>query len=132
VRVFIDSDILLDAVLLRNPHCIFAIKLLSLDDIDLCTSAHCLLNVYYHTRKSVGQEASKSKITLLEENLIILATDKEAIAKAFRSQFSDMEDAVQYYTALKNKCQAVITRNIKDFKLSELPVMSAEQFLRSI
>jgi len=37
------------------------------------------------------------------------------------SDFSDFEDAIQYYTALDNKLEIIITRNKKDFKKSKLP-----------
>ena len=48
------------------------------------------------------------------------------------SDFSDFEDALQYFTALENKQDILITRNLKDFKNAKLPVMTAEEYLTSI
>jgi hypothetical protein len=47
------------------------------------------------------------------------------------NDFKDYEDALQYYSALENGDEAIITRNLKDFKKSKLPVMTAAQFLKN-
>ena len=53
------------------------------------------------------------------------------IDKALNSDFSDFEDALQYYYATDSTCDIIITRNGKDFKKSVLPVMTADEFLKS-
>lgn len=58
--------------------------------------------------------------------------DDEIIEKGLNSNFSDFEDAVQYFSALKANCQIIITRNTKDFKESKLPIMTPDEFLASI
>jgi predicted nucleic acid-binding protein len=45
------------------------------------------------------------------------------------SDFNDFEDAIQYYTALENNINTIITRNKKDFKTSKLPVLTAKEYL---
>ena len=47
------------------------------------------------------------------------------------SHFKDFEDSVQYFTATENNINGIITRNLKDFKSSQIPVMTAEEFLKS-
>jgi hypothetical protein len=51
---------------------------------------------------------------------------------ALNSEFRDFEDAIQYYAAIENDQELIITRNHSDFKDSKLPVMTAGEFLRSI
>ena len=46
--------------------------------------------------------------------------------------FSDFEDGLQYYTAIENEQELIITRNLKDFKNSRLPVMTAGQFIETV
>jgi hypothetical protein len=58
--------------------------------------------------------------------------DKIIIDKSLISNFNDFEDAVQHYSALYDKCDILITRNKKDFKNSEIPVMTPSEFLVSI
>lgn len=43
--------------------------------------------------------------------------------------FKNFEDGIQYYTALESKANSLITRNLKDFKHSTIPVMSSKEFL---
>ena len=47
------------------------------------------------------------------------------------SAFHDFEDGLQYYTAIENNQDYIITRDIKDFKSSKIPVMTAHEFLSS-
>jgi len=46
--------------------------------------------------------------------------------------FSDFEDGLQYYIAIENEAKIIITRNLKDFKASALPVMTAQSFFEYI
>jgi predicted nucleic acid-binding protein len=66
-------------------------------------------------------------------NLIdILPFEGDVIKLALVSGFVDLEDSIQYHIAQKYNCDAIITRNIKDYKKSKLPVLTAEQFLRTL
>jgi len=47
---------------------------------------------------------------------------------ALNSDFSDFEDAIQYFVAIENKIQVLITRNLKDYKTANISIMTAEQF----
>jgi len=135
MNLFIDSDILLDALLLRHPHDSFAMEILSLTDsadFELYSSAHSLLDVYYFTSKIAGKIAAKKSLSLLEQKLNIVPTAKASIKSGLVSNFTDFEDAVQYAMALENNCQVIITRNIKDYIKSNIAVMTAEQYLKSL
>jgi len=132
--LFIDSDILLDAILFRIPHHEAAVKILSLadqKDYQLVASAHSLLNINYITRKIASKAAAIKSIHLLQSKLSIASTTNSAIASALLSDFTDMEDAVQHAVAVEQNCQFIITRNIKDYKKSTLPVMTAAQYLKA-
>lgn len=134
MKLFIDSDVLLDAVLFREPHHDFALRILSFadkQDYALCISAHSLLNVFYFTRKIAGKSAATKSVDLLADKLIVLPTDGTAIHAALNLNFTDIEDAVQYALALNSECNTIITRNLKDYKKSRLPVMTAEQYLKT-
>jgi hypothetical protein len=51
---------------------------------------------------------------------------------ALNSEFLDFEDAIQYYTAIENDQDLIITRNQQNFKESKIPVMTAGEFIKSI
>ena len=54
------------------------------------------------------------------------------IEKGLSSKFTDFEDALQYHCALKTDCNILITRNGKDFKESDIPVMTPDEYLTSL
>jgi len=71
------------------------------------------------------------KLKLLLSILEILVIDKNAIVVALNSDFKDFEDALQNYAAeLSGEINLIITRNTKDYKKSNLGVMSPEDFLK--
>ncbi|MBK8506061.1 MAG: hypothetical protein IPL46_30020 [Saprospiraceae bacterium] len=46
--------------------------------------------------------------------------------------FKDFEDGLQYYTALESQCDLIVTRNLRDFKESAIPVLSPREYLTKI
>ena len=58
--------------------------------------------------------------------------DEDTTEKASNSKFADFEDALQYFGAIDSDYDMFITRNTKGFKLSAIPVMSAEEYLKSV
>ena len=64
--------------------------------------------------------------------LDILNVDSQIILMGLTSEFKDFEDSVQYYTAINNKMDVILTRNIKDYKVEDIDVMSADEFLKLI
>ena len=48
---------------------------------------------------------------------------------ALDSPMKDYEDAVMVQTASRIGADCIVTRNLKDYKLSAFPVFSPEQFL---
>jgi len=134
-EIFIDSDIILDLFLNREPHIVHAQELLNLfdkEEVNLYTSSIIINNVYYFINKGRNRSIAKSAVKLLADILKILPVYADAVELAVDSDFKDFEDALQYYTALKQNCDYIITRNTKDYKHSAIPVLTAEQFLRTI
>lgn len=133
--LFVDSDIFLDQLLERDIFYEFAEVLLvecAKRQIGLNTSALIIANVYYLLSQKYGKVKAKERLSLLLNRVNVFAFDKQAIDFAISSQFTDFEDAIQHHIATVNNCDVIITRNIKDYKHSTIPVLTAEQFLREI
>ena len=133
--LFIDSDILIDVILIRQPHFNSSVEITELNRDDsyvLCTSVHSLLNIHYAVKKVFGEKIARQGISVLTKKLKIIPEDIDTVQQAVDSSFSDFEDAVQYYAAIAAKADAIITRNIKDYKHSSIPVLTAEQFLKKL
>ena len=132
-HLFVDSDILLDLLLNRDP---FHPQLLLLEatnrEIRLSTSALVIANINYILAKQVGAANSRAKIKELIKTVKVLSFEAEVIDVALDSAFSDFEDSIQNIIAVRNNCDAIITRNIKDYKQATIPVLTAEQFLRTL
>jgi predicted nucleic acid-binding protein len=62
---------------------------------------------------------------------VLPVTDK-AIDLALASRFADFEDAIQYFTAIEHAIKTLITRNLKDYKHADIPVMTADSYLKTL
>jgi hypothetical protein len=86
---------------------------------------------YFHS-KYESPENAKEKLRKFRIISEICALNEQIIEKGLNSEFQDFEDALQYFSALDSDCNILITRNAKDFKDSDIPVMTAEEFLKSL
>jgi len=133
-KLFIDTNILLDLLAERKPFYNEAAALFSLADKDrilLSISSLSTVNIHHILRKlKSGQEANRI-IRTVKVLVRECALDDKITNLALNSDFNDFEDAIQYFTALENQQDIIITRNQSDFKSSSLPVMSAGEFVKS-
>jgi hypothetical protein len=71
------------------------------------------------------------KIKQLLNVIEITEMDKEVVLDALNSEFKDFEDALQNFSAVQNgEINIILTRNIKDFKKSDLAVLTPETYLK--
>lgn len=136
--LFADTNVFLDAFLQRDLgiDCKKILYLSELATLKLYTSSSCLLTVIYFLQKSgIPQNVIIETMKDLFSFVSLQSTDKQAFLSGLSSGFSDLEDAIQYQTALEIKgIDYFITSNIKDFKkaLSTLQVLTPSQFLKLI
>ena len=87
--------------------------------------------MYYLLRKTTKHTIVIEKIKQLLNIIDIIKVDKRVVLNALNSEFKDFEDALQNFSALENgHIKIILTRNIKDFKKSELAVLSPELYLK--
>jgi predicted nucleic acid-binding protein len=134
-RLFLDSDVLLDMLLNRKPFYYYVQALLTISEkhhLQIYTSSLAAANIHYILAREIGSAEARKKIKELINAIKILPFESESIESAINSRFSDLEDAIQHFIAKRYNCNAIITRNIKDYKHSEIPAFTAEDFLRQI
>lgn len=133
-NVLIDTDVILDFFFDREPFAEFATEILNLceeNKIKGFTTPVIICNTYYLLRKTAKHDIVIEKIKQLLTIVDVLQIDKEVVLDSLNSDFKDFEDALQNYSAVKNgKISIVLTRNIKDYKKSEMAVMTPETYLR--
>ena len=76
-----------------------------------------------------GSEGVRNLLSNLRQLLSVTTSDERTVDDSIASQFKDFEDAMQYYTVLDAKAEIIITRNGKDFTASNLPVMTATEYI---
>jgi predicted nucleic acid-binding protein len=133
-KLFIDSDVVIDFFTDREPHANPASELFDLGEkgkVILFLSALSINNVYYIVRKFLGHKKALEAIETLTEMTEIVGTTKKEVIQALKNDFKDFEDSVQYSSALTiSGLDAIITRNIKDYRNSEIAVMTPLNFLK--
>jgi predicted nucleic acid-binding protein len=133
-HVFVDTDIILDLLADRAPYNEFAKGLFSAADrgeVKVSVSSLSFTNIHYILSKQYTAEQSRKKLIKFKTLVTVLSVDDKLIELALSSDFSDFEDGVQYYTAIENGVQVLLTRNLKDYKAAEIPVMTAGEYLQS-
>ena len=134
-NLFIDTDVIIDFLIDRKPHSREAAVIFTLIDqkkLKGYVSSLSFSNLSYVLKKFISHGKIISKLASLSEMVGILKVDEQMIRSALSSPFSDFEDGIQYFCALESKkIDVIITRNIKDFKNSKIPVMTPGDFLKT-
>lgn len=134
-KILVDTNIVIDLLSKRENFYDSAAQLFSLSDknkVELCISSLTFANAYYLIAKELGRVETGRVLSRFKVLVKILPMDDKIIGLALNSDFSDFEDAVQYYTALENGLGVIITRNLKDFKTAAIPVMTAKDYLSAV
>ena len=134
--LFVDTDVIIDFLIDRKPHSREAAIIFTLIEqkkLRGYSSSLTFSNLYYVLRKIETHNKVISKLDSLSKILNILKVEEQTIKKALSSGFPDFEDSIQYFCALDNKkISVIITRNIKDYKNSEIPVMTPGDYLKTV
>jgi len=131
--IFLDTDVILDFLLDREPFALNATRILSLcekKEISACTTGLVMANVYYILRKFSTHKKITERLLQLSRYIDFISLPGSAVINALQSDFNDFEDALQYFSASASAVEIIITQNVKDFKNSSLSVQSPEMFLR--
>ena len=123
---FLDTNILLDVLLNREPFVTWAQQIWTLaiqKKIKASISAASLLNCFYIIRKVKTNEQTYTVIENLVKIFHVIAVDSKIISKALQTRFDDFEDGVQYQCALKARSQTIITRDPKGFVKSKIQIL---------
>ncbi|HUH73843.1 MAG TPA: PIN domain-containing protein [Chitinophagales bacterium] len=135
-KLFIDSDVVIDFFTDREHHVNSASELFELKEkghVVLYISALSINNIYYIVRRFLGHHKTLEVVETLTELTEIIGTTKKEILLALQNDFKDFEDSIQYSSALTIEgIDAIITRNIKDYKNSKIAVMTPDNFLKMI
>ncbi len=131
-RLLVDTNIVLDLLAKRKEFVLEAQKLFTLSDkneVKLFVSFLTFANTYYILSQQMKLSNARKTLRKFKVLVEVLPMDDKIIDLSLESDFKDFEDAIQYHTAIENQIDIIITRNLKDFKTSKIPVLTAKNYI---
>lgn len=133
IKVLVDTNIVIDLLAQRKEFYDEAAKLFSLSDkkeIHLTISSLTFANTNYILSKQRSAKEAREILRKFKVLVEVINLDDKIIELALSDdKFTDFEDGLQYYSALENNVDIILTRNKKDFKNSKIPVLTAKEYL---
>jgi predicted nucleic acid-binding protein len=132
INVLIDTNVCLDGIFNHEPFAAHALELTERaqrGDFRGFVAAHSFDTIFYVLKKRIGRAKTYKGIKSLRKAYNISPVTENVIDKAIENEWKDFEDAIHYQAAVAAGCQAIITRNEKDFKKTEIPILTPQEFL---
>lgn len=134
MRVILDTCIIMDAIQNREPFAEDAkniVRAAANKWFTGCITAKSSTDIYYLTHRCTHSDKdTRAILTKLFILFDVVDTAGMDARKAISSQVSDYEDAVMIETAMREDADCIVTRNIKDYSKSPVPVYDPAEFLR--
>ncbi len=132
MRVFLDANILVSVINHEYPlftHTSRIVSLAGSDRFRIYTSPLCLAIAFYFAEKKSNSKVAKEKTGTLARHLTIAGTSENAVMKAVNnSKIHDLEDGIQYYSAIESKCKCIVTEDIGDYYFSDIEILTSKGF----
>jgi len=133
-KVFVDTNILVDLIAERKPFSKFAVQIFSKAEdgkIKLYTSSHSIATTHYLLKKYVDEKKLREILYDILDYLNVIGIDQDVIKKGLKSKHKDFEDGLQIICAYSiEKLEYIVTRNVKGFKGSEIPILTPEELAK--
>lgn len=133
MKVFYDSNVVLDVLLNRTDFISDSLTALKLSENRIVKgyiSVVSITDIFYLVKKNLKDtDAAIEKLKTLLKIVSVAKADEKIAKKAIVSGWKDFEDSVQYSVAKKANCKCIVTRNKKDYKLSDIPVYTPTEFI---
>jgi predicted nucleic acid-binding protein len=130
--VFVDTDVILDLFIRREPHHMEALQLftnLKRSKIKCFTSPIVIANAYYILSKVKDKRYALERIKGLRKFVRVMPVDETVIDAALEKPYKDFEDSIQYACAKRNGIGTIITRNTKDYPKSDIKIANPGEYL---
>ena len=133
MKLLIDTNVVLDVLLQREPFCRTAAEVLNLaqrDDVREYVSASAITDIYYIANKQLKDCAAvRDLLERLLKIVSVAAVSEQEIRNALNLTWADFEDSVQYSVALLNEMDGIVTRNPDDYQEANMRIWLPEQVL---
>ena len=134
IKVFIDTNILIDFLAARQPFAEDAVALFQLADngeIELMASDLTIVNTIYILRRMhYGLSDIYDSLDAIRPLLTITSMGGAVVDRCLQHRSDDFEDEMQYYSAVDANADYILTRNKKDFDFGDSAVMTPQEFFK--
>lgn len=134
-RVLVDVNVVLDVLLARQPHVDASSDLWSLVEegtVEGLLSAHAVTTIHYLNARSIGPRIARETTEAILSVFDVAAVDAPVLSAAVALGWKDFEDAVTAAAARRARCDAIVTRNPRDFKRSPVRVMAPAEAVAAV
>ena len=133
MRVFIDTNVLIDVIAERKPFYADSAAIWTLAEKGQITglvSAISFTNIYYVVRRLEDAKKARRALQLLRDTFQAAACDQQIINQAIEAKLKDFEDAVQYVSTVRAGADCLVSRNPGHFPTAQdCPVLTPAEFL---
>ena len=129
-RLLIDVNVVLDVLLDRRPFadsCSDVWAAVEHGEAEGLLAAHAVTTLHYLNSRAVGARAARETTEALLSVFNVAGVDEAVLASALALGWPDFEDAVTSAAARKAKCDAIVTRNPRDFVKSSIRVLAPSE-----
>ncbi len=132
MNVFVDTNVLLDVLAERKGFYGDSAEVWTLAErgrIRGFISAVSFTNIYYIVRRLKDHRTALKAVKLVRDTFRPVTCDEQVVNQAIDSNMKDLEDAVQYFSALRADASCIVSRDPGHFPRSDVPVLSPTEFL---
>ena len=132
MKVLFDTDVTLDLLLDREPHSHAAALLFSRaerGEVEGLLCATTVTTLHYLLARALGKVRAKGRLKKLLSFLEVAPVDRQVIDQALEGRGRDFEDEVVSGAASAAGARAIITRNVRDFRRSDVPAYQPAEYL---
>ena len=130
-KIFLDTNIIVDLIADRKPFSKYSIEIFKKAEekkIKLFTSSHSIATTHYLLKKYLEKKILRDVLYNLLDYVTVIAVDADVLKKGLRSKHRDFEDSIQILCASTiEKIDCIVTRNTKDFRDSEILVLTPDE-----
>ncbi|MDP2385861.1 MAG: PIN domain-containing protein [Bacteroidota bacterium] len=133
MKIFLDANVLVSVLNKEYPVFSYSSRVMSLADnnkFKVYTSPLCLAIAFYFAEKKTDSTNARARINILSEKLLFTTIGPKAVEWVRKNRkIHDVEDELQYYSAIDAGCKCIVTEDKNDFYFSDIEILSSRNYL---
>jgi hypothetical protein len=135
MKLFLDTNILLDVLLARPEFCGDSAIVWDLCESNRAqgfVSSVSVSNAHYNIGKRLGKDKALAGVKLALSIFDVVPADKDLLIHATSFPRPDFEDVIQMLSAKRTAAEYLLTRDPQHFKSAPVPALSPAEYVRKL